>query len=175
MGKNFRIADVSELPATFRKQAIDKLATFHNNTLNTEFVSAGLAGQAYRTGLNKSEHEEQVDVFDRIDELCELDARYALAARRTFAIPNGGFRTAKIAGMLKAEGVKAGVSDIQCAMPSGGAHGLFVEMKSMSGQLQPNQREFIDESIRLGYVAVCCRGADEAFTVWKAYVEGTFE
>lgn len=171
MGKGLRVSDVNDLPVQCRQQAREKLGALQP----TGFEHANLVELA-RANKPRSEHDEQVDFFERIDELAELDPRYAIAARRTFAIPNGGFRDARTAGRLKAEGVKSGVADMQCAMPSAGAHALFVEMKRDANVYPtPKQREFIDESIRLGYVAVCCRGADEAFTVWKAYVEGTFE
>lgn len=166
-----RYTDQNQLPPAYREQATQKLGKYRG-AAGTMLADA----LEKETSSHRSEHEEQVDFFERIDQLCIDDDRYVTAARRTFAIPNGGFRDRATAGKLKAEGVKSGVADVQCAMPSQIAHGLFVEMKRKTeGYLRPAQREFIDESIRLGYVAVCCRGADEAFTAWKAYVEGTFE
>lgn len=53
--------------------------------------------------------------------------------RLMFAIPNGGARDAITGAMLKAEGVKPGVPDIFLPVPVNGFHGLFVEMKTLSG------------------------------------------
>jgi hypothetical protein len=118
------------------------------------------------------EHTEQVVFFNRVRTLAMNDKRYARAARRTHAIPNGGGRSKAEAGRLKAEGVTAGISDIFCALPVGPWHGLYVEMKSQTGTASSEQRAWLDESTELGYIAVCCRGADEAMTVWRAYVDG---
>lgn len=117
------------------------------------------------------EHTEQVVFFNRIRALGEnRRGCWALAARRTFAIPNGGGRSKREAGRLKAEGVTKGVSDVMCALPRGPYAGLFIEMKSRVGQASPEQRAWNDESNANGYMAVVCRGADEATTLWCAYV-----
>lgn len=117
------------------------------------------------------EHLEQVDFFRRIRELAALDASYLIAARRTFAIPNGGGRSKREAGRLKAEGVTAGVSDIFCSVAHGGWHGLYIEMKSLTGYASREQGAWITESIELGYEAATCRGSGVAFALWKGYVD----
>ena len=117
--------------------------------------------------------EQEVVFFNRIRTLALNDPRYALAVSRTFAIPNGGGRSKRTAGRLKAEGVKPGVPDVALSMPSLTFHGLFIEMKSLTGQPSREQREFIAQSIQLGYCAAVARGAGEAFALWKAYVDGT--
>lgn len=122
---------------------------------------------------NDEEHQEQVVFINRIRTLAMNDVRYALGAARTFAIPNGGHRSKREAGRLKAEGVLAGVSDIFAAVASGTYRGLFIEMKSLTGFPSREQKAWLAESIDEGYAAACCRGADEAFKVWKAYMEGT--
>lgn len=121
------------------------------------------------------EHAEQVVFFNRIRALAMSDRRFELAVSQTFAIPNGGGRSKREAGRLKAEGVKAGVSDLMCALPSGSFHGLFIEMKSLTGYASREQREWIARCQRIGYHGAVCRGADVAFAEWKAYVEGSFE
>ena len=55
------------------------------------------------------------------------------------AIPNGGKRNPREAGRLKAQGVKAGVSDLLLPFSSQGAHGLWIEMKAGRNKLTPNQ------------------------------------
>lgn len=128
---------------------------------------------AQRKPRRDDEHTEQVVFFNRIRTLALNDPRYALAVSRTFAIPNGGGRSKRTAGRLKAEGVKPGVPDVALSMPSLTFHGLFIEMKSLTGQPSREQREFIAQSIQLGYCAAVARGAGEAFALWKAYVDGT--
>lgn len=118
------------------------------------------------------EHTAQVVFFNRIRALGQNRGYpYKLAAQRTFAIPNGGGRSKREGGRLKAEGVLPGVSDVFCALPAGPYAGLFIEMKSMVGQASPDQRNWNYASNMVGYLAVVCRGAVEATTVWRAYVE----
>lgn len=119
-----------------------------------------------------SEHDHQVTFIRRIEELALRDPRYAQAARRTHAIPNGGFMTKRTAGRLKAEGRRAGVPDIHVALAAAPFIGCYIEMKSATGQPSREQREWLAESVDLGYSAACCRGVDEAFTFWLSYVEG---
>ena len=120
------------------------------------------------------EHNEQVVLFNRIRTLALNDPRYALSARRTFAVPNGGGRSKREAGRLKAEGVTSGVSDIFCSVARGGWHGLYIEMKAGDGRATKEQALWIKESILTGYAAVVCWSADEAMDVWRSYVDGVY-
>ncbi|WP_440221855.1 VRR-NUC domain-containing protein [Dokdonella sp. MW10] len=120
------------------------------------------------------EHAEQAQFILRIRALAINDPRFARAASRTYAIPNGGGRSKAQAGKLKAEGVRAGVSDIFVSLPSGRLCGLYIEMKSKTGDPSREQREWLAESVDLGYGAACCRGAEEAMQVWRTYVEASW-
>lgn len=139
-------------------------------------TSAGaVAGVPCRPAARRdSEHVEQVVFFNRIRALAANDARFAAAVSRTYAIPNGGGRSKSQAGRLKAEGVRPGVSDIFVSYPSGVFHGLYIEMKSLTGLPSREQRAWIAESVNLGYSAACCRGATEAMQLWRSYVEASF-
>lgn len=125
------------------------------------------------TGVRRDqEHVEQAVFFQRLACLAINEPRYALAVSRTFAIPNGGGRSKREAGRLKAEGVKAGVSDVHCAFPNGEAHGLWIEMKRPDGgRTSSEQREWIETSEALGYVATVAHGADAAMKAWREYVD----
>lgn len=139
-------------------------------------VAAQPAPKATRRGSRRDEeHAQQVVFFNRITTLAMNDPRYAMAVKRTFAIPNGGGRSKREAGRLKAEGVRKGVSDIFVSIPLheryAGSAGLYIEMKSMVGRVSPEQQAWIDDSRALGYSAVVCYSADEAFSAWKGYVD----
>lgn len=155
-----RFPNVDVLPAQFQEQARQQL---------TPPARPRAPGGPRRD----SEHNEQVVFFNRIRTLAMNDARFELAARRTHAIPNGGGRSKREAGRLKAEGVTPGVSDIFLALPAGIFHGLYIEMKSLTGYASREQREWIADSVQLGYAGTVCRGAGEAFQIWKSYVEGS--
>lgn len=59
-----------------------------------------------------------------------------------YAIPNGGFRNLKEAERLKRMGVLKGVWDIFIAYPYSDFCGIYIEMKSQTGVLTPEQKEF---------------------------------
>lgn len=163
MSNGLRYASVHHMPEHMRSRAMCALST---QDLRTPASS--------KKPRSDSEHQEQVAFFNLIRTLALLDKRYELAVRRTFAIPNGGGRSKREAGRLKAEGVKPGVSDIETSLPADGYHGLFIEMKSLTGSASREQKDWIQESLKLGYLAVVCRGAREAYTVWTSYVDATF-
>lgn len=70
-----------------------------------------------------------------------------------FAIPNGGERNKIVAANLKAEGVKADVSDIFLPVPRAHFHGFFLELKKTGGRASPGQLRWIDSMKQLGYAA----------------------
>lgn len=84
------------------------------------------------------------------------------------AIPNGGKRNPREAARLKAQGVKAGVSDLLLALPLNNKAGLWIEMKRpiVKGKKKPitsdTQIEWQNKMITAGYDAVVCFGLDEA-------------
>jgi hypothetical protein len=95
-----------------------------------------------------------------------------------FAIPNGGDRNVTVAGKLKAEGVKKGVSDLFLSVPVGDFHGLYIEMKrpedkargQRKGELTKEQRGWLDDMAGLGYKTEVCYTADEAWKVTMSYI-----
>jgi hypothetical protein len=136
-----------------------------------------------------TEHAEQVALFmwawQVRDEHPELQSM--------FAIPNGGLRSKATAGRLKAEGVKAGVSDVFLPLPmwyrkkQGGVdvvdvyHGLYIEMKRKRAQNVRNtdpdfgatteERAFIKLMKSRSYAATVCHGWEEARDVLLSYLK----
>lgn len=137
--------------------------------------AAALAMGAARRPRRDEEHNEQVVLFLRIRSLAINDPRYAPAADRTYAIPNGGGRSKREGARLKAEGVRAGVSDVFCSIPSAGKHGLYIELKKRERSYATDeQKKWIASSLEQGYAAHVCRGADAAFAAWREYVQASF-
>lgn len=82
---------------------------------------------------------------------------------RFFAIPNGGFRNFKEASKFKRCGVQPGVPDICIPIPSGSYHGLYIELKRVSGgKLSDYQIEWLNFLREQGYYADVAHGFDEA-------------
>jgi hypothetical protein len=75
-----------------------------------------------------------------------------------FSIPNGGARNAREAGIMKGEGVLAGVSDLIIVAKN---RILFVEMKTEKGKQRETQKRFQDKVESLGFVYFICRSFDD--------------
>ena len=76
-------------------------------------------------------------------------------------IPNGGSRNVIEAAKFKKMGVKAGVPDLQLLVPNSLIHGLWIELKSKKGKLQPSQRLMMQRLEEQGYLCKVCFGAHE--------------
>ena len=114
-----------------------------------------------------SEHDEQCAVI----QWAQLHERKYPALSRLHAIPNGGKRNIVVAKKLKAEGVKAGVSDLCMTVPRGEYHGLYIEMKAIGGRLSDAQSEWINRSKENDYAAFVCYGAKEAIEILEWYLK----
>jgi hypothetical protein len=91
-----------------------------------------------------------------------------------FHIPNGGGRSKREAGILKAMGVRAGVSDLFLPVPAGTKHGLWLELKAIGGAISTEQRVWLGEMKKNGYSAFLCVGWEEARDRIVEYLGGEF-
>jgi len=89
-----------------------------------------------------------------------------------FAIPNGGHRRKQTAKRLKAEGVKAGVSDICLPVARGGFHGLWAECKVGNNRLTEKQAEFLTSMEMQGYYTAVWWTFDQAKSNIVNYLSG---
>lgn len=71
---------------------------------------------------------------------------------------------------LKALGMQPGFPDLFLAVPRGGQHGLFVEMKSAKGTVRDTQREMLALLSEQGYATAVCRSLDEFRSVIDNYL-----
>lgn len=99
-----------------------------------------------------SEHTEQAALFDWARRL-EVSIP---ELRMLYAIPNGGHRHAAVGAKLKAEGVKAGVLDINLDIAIAPHHGLRIEMKHGKNKMQSTQIDWMDRYLTYGYDVVVC-------------------
>lgn len=77
------------------------------------------------------------------------------------SVPNGGARSKATAGKLKAEGVVAGVSDLELKIARHGYHGLCIEMKTPEGRQSPEQKQWQKKVETMRYKYVICRSLDD--------------
>lgn len=88
-------------------------------------------------------------------------------------IPNGGSRHMLEAKNLKAQGVKAGVSDYFLAYPLKGYHGLWIELKRVvkaKPVVSKTQKEWLARTEGLGYKGVIAYGAQDALDKINEYL-----
>ena len=90
---------------------------------------------------------------------------------RHYAVPNGGSRNKAEAARLKAEGVSPGVPDLCIPVPTGGAHGLYIEMKFGKNKTSETQDEWISYLSGVGYTCAVCYSADAAISIVKSYLD----
>ncbi len=92
-----------------------------------------------------------------------------------FAIPNGGARDPITGAMLKAEGVKRGVPDLCLPAAAGPFHGLFLEMKTASGRLSPEQQQWQQQLRAQGYACATAHGLEQAIDTLTSYLTSRLE
>jgi hypothetical protein len=95
----------------------------------------------------------------------------AKVADYLFAIPNGGARSKVEAGIMKAEGVKPGVHDLQLPLARGIHLGLWIEMKFGDNKLSEHQIEWQARMVLAGWKCLVCWSALEAIDAIKAYLQ----
>jgi len=78
-----------------------------------------------------------------------------------YAIPNAGKRGGRLGGIMKAEGLTAGVCDLHIPISRNGYSSLYIEMKLPDEDLNPNQKKIVPILKNLGNKVVICRSLDE--------------
>ena len=107
----------------------------------------------------------------RVQRACVAWFKYQFPDVLIMSLPNGGYRNKIEAGILKAEGVLAGASDLLIAKPSNGYCGLWIEMKVEKGKQSPAQKEFEKNATRNGYKYVVCRSLEQFIYEVKEYLK----
>lgn len=100
----------------------------------------------------------------QLQRLCVQWFRLSYPNALIFAIPNGGSRNIIEAKNLKAEGVLAGVADLQVIDKN---KTFFIEMKTKKGRQQPTQKDFEDKVKSFGFGYFVCRSFDEFQNIVK--------
>lgn len=97
--------------------------------------------------------------------------RYPHLATVFFAIPNGGARDPATGRKLKEEGALKGIPDLMLAVPRNGKAGLFLEMKTRTGSVKPEQKAAHEALREQGYIVEVARGYEAAKTAVLDYLE----
>jgi len=111
-----------------------------------------------------TESNEQIAVIDWIR------LQHPRVAECTIHIGNERKSSYYAGYIMKRMGVLSGASDLFIAWPNAEFHGLFIEMKSLTGKPSDNQLTFTKRMIEKGYYACFCYGADDAIQVITWYL-----
>lgn len=163
-GKRFSLTNpASKAPA--RKKAQREVGARLGDPGYVSPHAAAMARLAKDPDLRKGlqEYYEQVELFARI-EVADPEL-YAL----TSAIPNGGYRPKKTAGMMTASGLKNGYPDVMVDMPRGVYHGCRLELKAKGGRISEAQIFKLRLLAEQGYCCVLAEGVDEAYQLLMQY------
>ena len=95
---------------------------------------------------------------------------YGVPEHMLFSIPNGGRRDPVGMVFLKREGLRNGVPDLFLSVPRNGHCGLYLEMKTETGRVSPQQEQFMADAVRFGYAAVVCRSSMAAIEAVGRYL-----
>lgn len=98
---------------------------------------------------------------------CRTDPRFQFL----FHIPNESVGGQGWMVRNRQMGVKAGVPDLFYPVPAQGYHGLFIEMKTEKGRLDPKQKRWIEILEAFGYKCVVAHGWEEAKNALLEYVK----
>lgn len=101
-------------------------------------------------------------------------AKYPALGELLIHIPNGGSRKNAYEGWrLKAQGVRAGVSDLFLPVSRKGFHGLWIEFKAAppnNAPISPGQKDWLTLMTAQGYAAHLCLGVDASMKVIDDYL-----
>lgn len=102
-----------------------------------------------------SEHEIQASFFDWI----ETQRAKHPVLNYFFAIPNGANKSMSARMKFKREGLRPGVPDVCCPIPSanGKYFGLFIEFKSAGGKVSMDQEVWINNLRTVGHQVLVLR------------------
>lgn len=85
--------------------------------------------------------------------------------------PNGMKLSIGSAVKLKRMGYSRGTPDLILLEPRSSHHGLFIELKTETGRLSPEQKKWQEDLLARDYTAVVCRSFNEATTIIKGYLK----
>ena len=83
--------------------------------------------------------------------------------------PNEGKRTLRYGKLMKDLGMRKGVSDLFIAMPCNGFGGAWIELKSETGRLGVEQKEFLEDMKSQNYFTAVCWSIEEAMNTISSY------
>ena len=168
----------------FNDKQLDAIASGLQAGEPIEKVLAGVPRPKVRMKNNNEESRMQRYLVKWFAANCR---RWNLPHIALFSIPNGGNWDARRGSIMKAEGQKKGVPDLMLAaghyrykpvkigqhmaLEDDNCHGLFLELKTETGRLSPEQIEYHAFLLKQGYKVLVCRSTEEAIKAIEEYLK----
>lgn len=115
-------------------------------------------------------------IESQIQRMCKtwFDYHFPQFAPVLFAVPNGGLRSRCEAAIMKAEGVRAGVSDMILLLSRNGYTALCIEFKTDKGRQTDSQKrwQFVVEKYGCKYAIV--RSFEEFTDLINEYLKNDY-
>ena len=119
-----------------------------------------------RKKATQHEHEQQKAFI----KWCDVMSQNYPELKLIYSNPAGGFRHKKTAGMMKAEGQRAGIPDLTLPVARRGFHGFYLEMKTEKGHLSDHQENWCQSLILEGYCVFVAHSLNEAIGYMSEYL-----
>lgn len=126
------------------------------------------AFKLHKNRLIPSEHAQQSTLI----QWAQLVEKQYPELRLLYAVPNGGYRSARTAIAMKREGMKSGVPDLVLPVARRIWHSLYLELKAGSGSLSENQKRWIEMLSEQGNLVAVAYSFEEAKGILIDYLEG---
>lgn len=127
-----------------------------------------LFADAYNGKAAPSEHELQV--------ACVNWFRLVYPEYLIYAIPNGGYRAATTAKLMKAEGQTAGIPDLHIPIARSGYNSLYIELKNgKAGRLSDHQKAMHEKLTNLGNKVAVVRDFEQFVKTTKEYFQNDYK
>lgn len=118
--------------------------------------------------MKSKEHDEQCALFEWS---AYMEGKYPCLSV-LYAVPNGGKRDAITGAKLKAEGARAGVSDIHLPVPLHGYSGLWIELKIKPNKPTDAQIRWIEQMKSYSHAAFVAYSCTECINIITNYILG---
>lgn len=103
-------------------------------------------------------------------EQCRMNQKFIPELEMLYSVPNGGKRSITGAMIMRATGLSPGVPDMVLAVMRSGYGALYIEFKTPTGRLSPEQVKWHARLTKQGYKVVVARSVEDAVEAVRGYL-----
>lgn len=101
---------------------------------------------------------------------CQLMEKKYPELENFFSVPNGAHKSPASRYVYKVTGLKSGVPDTFLPVARGGYNGFFIEFKSATGRLSPEQKDWHTRLRAQNFLVEVCRDWEIAAKITEDYL-----